>query len=153
MSRRLGAAVAIRATSGFGAGHGPRVRAGRWASGNVEEGASSRAVTEREGTRTFKLPGHKPSTVDKKFLVWTGRFRQEEDIPAQVSIETIHAARNKMRVKGGYFMIIVTIIGCIATIISGKKAARRQESLSAMNMAKKAKLKASQQEVEAAKSQ
>ncbi|XP_078264788.1 protein FAM162A-like [Rhinoraja longicauda] len=126
---------------------------GRWLTGDpglkdTETAARSRPVTggKAEGSSSFKIPGHKPSGFDKKFLVWTGRFKREEDIPAVVSLETINAARNRMRVKGSYFMVVLTIIGCIATVISAKKAAGRHESLSTMNMEKKAKLKASQQE-------
>ncbi|XP_051869596.1 protein FAM162B-like [Pristis pectinata] len=159
LSRTHGAAPVCRSLPQFAPEQRPVGRqSGRCASSNPRESerpARDGAVTVREGEGrpAFKLPGHKPSSFDKKFLIWTGRFRREEDIPAEVSVEMIHAARNKIRVKGCYLMVVMTIIGCIGTIISGKKAAKRQESLTAMNMEKKAKLKASQQEVKVTKSQ
>ncbi|XP_032889327.1 protein FAM162B-like [Amblyraja radiata] len=127
---------------------------GRWLTGDpgrrdTETAARNHPVPggRAEGSPSFKIPGLKPSNFDKKFLLWTGRFKRIEDIPAFVSLETINAARNKMRVKGCFLMVVVSIIGCFATVISGKKAARRHESLTAMNLDKKAKLKASQQAV------
>uniref|UniRef100_A0A8B9GZE9 Protein FAM162B-like n=1 Tax=Astyanax mexicanus TaxID=7994 RepID=A0A8B9GZE9_ASTMX len=89
----------------------------------------------------FKLPGYRPSEMDKKFLVWSGRFKSKEQIPELVSFETIDAARNKIRVKACYAMIVVTIVCCIAMIISGKQAVGRHESLSSINLEKKARLR------------
>lgn len=43
----------------------------------------------------------------------------------------LDAAKNKMRVKICYLMIALTVIGCIAMIISGKKV-RRGFSLSSV---------------------
>ncbi|XP_078416072.1 protein FAM162B-like isoform X1 [Cetorhinus maximus] len=131
----------------------------RWFCSKREDGKSpegSGSVTPaRAGERpAFKLPGCKPSGFDKKMLVWTGRFKREEDVPAVVSFEMIDAARNKIRVKASYIMIVLTVVACIATIISGKKAASRHESLTAINMAKKAKWKEErQQEAEVTKRQ
>ncbi|XP_067896902.1 protein FAM162B-like [Heterodontus francisci] len=120
----------------------------------VPTGRVTEAKPGAEGRPAFKLPGCKPSGFDKKMLVWTGRFKREEDIPAVVSFEMIDAARNKMRVKASYIMVFVTVVACIATIISGKKAASRHESLTAINMAKKARWKEeSQQEAEVTKRQ
>uniref|UniRef100_A0A8C0W4K8 Protein FAM162B n=1 Tax=Castor canadensis TaxID=51338 RepID=A0A8C0W4K8_CASCN len=76
----------------------------------------------------------KPSQFDKKILLWTGRFKSVEHIPPLVPPEMIDAARNKARVKACYIMIGLTIIACIAVI-----AAKRHESLTSWNLAKKAK--------------
>ncbi|XP_072116413.1 protein FAM162B [Mobula birostris] len=131
-------------------------RSGRWFSSIPKESGKPERngeVAVREGRPAFKLPGHKPSNFDKKFLIWTGRFRREEDIPSVVSVEMIHAARNKMRVKACYLMVVMTIVACIGMIISGKNAARRHESLTAINLAKKAQWRASMQEENVTKSQ
>ncbi|XP_048396238.1 protein FAM162B [Stegostoma tigrinum] len=118
------------------------------------EGSVTQARAQAEGRPAFKLPGYKPSSFDKKMLVWSGRFKREADIPAAVSFEMIDAARNKMRVKASYFMVIMTVVACIGTIISGKKAANRHESLTSINMAKKARWKEEkQQEAEDTKRQ
>lgn len=33
----------------------------------------------------FKIPGYRPSELDKKFLVWSGRFKTVDQIPELVS--------------------------------------------------------------------
>ncbi|XP_029462563.1 protein FAM162A-like isoform X1 [Rhinatrema bivittatum] len=93
-------------------------------------------------------PGYKPfrnerrpTPLDKKILLWAGRFRKEEDIPAFVSLEVINAATNKVRIKICYVMIAITLLGCVAMVIAGKNAARRDDNLLKMNMEKKAKWK------------
>ncbi|XP_038655541.1 protein FAM162B-like isoform X1 [Scyliorhinus canicula] len=90
---------------------------------------------------TQKVPGYKPTKFDKRILLWSGRFKNEGDIPAIVSFEMLNAARNKARVKTCYIMIGLTIVACFAMIASGKQAAERHESLTSWNRAKKAKWK------------
>ncbi|XP_008945479.1 PREDICTED: protein FAM162A, partial [Merops nubicus] len=86
----------------------------------------------------LRVPGHKPTDWEKKFLLWAGHFKKPEDIPETVSIETIRAAKTTLRVKTSYVMIALTIVGCIAMVIKGKQAVKRHESLSSMNLEKKA---------------
>ncbi|XP_066035449.1 protein FAM162B [Chamaea fasciata] len=81
----------------------------------------------------------KPSNFDKKILLWTGRFKTEEEIPLRIPPEMLDKARNKARVKACYIMIGLSIIACFAVIASAKKAAARHESLTSLNLAKKAK--------------
>nr|XP_033799385.1 protein FAM162A isoform X2 [Geotrypetes seraphini] len=87
------------------------------------------------------VPGHKPTPWEKKILLWAGRFKREEDIPEIISHEMIDAAKNRVRVKISYIMIALSIMGCIAMVISGKRAASRNESLTGWNIEKKARLK------------
>ncbi|XP_067852719.1 protein FAM162B-like [Heptranchias perlo] len=89
----------------------------------------------------YKLQGRIPTTYDKKVLLWTGRFKSEQDIPEMVSIEMLYAARNKIRVKICYIMIGVSVLACLAMVVSGKKALKRQETLTKLNLEKKAQLK------------
>ncbi|RXM90589.1 Protein FAM162B [Acipenser ruthenus] len=51
----------------------------------------------------------------------------------------IDAARNKVRVKACYGMIILSIVACIGMVVLGKEAAGRHENLTAQNMEKKAR--------------
>ena len=37
------------------------------------------------GHRPFKVPEHKPSDMDKKMLIWSGRFKTVDQIPEFVS--------------------------------------------------------------------
>uniref|UniRef100_UPI0037E8A799 protein FAM162B n=1 Tax=Semicossyphus pulcher TaxID=241346 RepID=UPI0037E8A799 len=87
----------------------------------------------------FRLPGFKPSGMDRKILVWSGRFKTADQIPEFVSFETIDAARNKVRVKICYLMMGATIGACLVMVILGKRAVRRHESLTGQNMEKKAR--------------
>ncbi|XP_071597214.1 protein FAM162B [Heliangelus exortis] len=85
------------------------------------------------------VASYKPSKFDKKILLWTGRFKTEEEIPLRIPPEMLDRARNKARVKACYIMIGLSIVACFAVIASAKKAAARHESLTSLNMAKKAK--------------
>ncbi|XP_029955546.1 protein FAM162B [Salarias fasciatus] len=97
------------------------------------------AVPTPEPRPAFRLPGYKPSDLDKKILIWTGRFKTVEQIPETVSFEMLDAARNKIRVKAAYLMMAITIGACLVTVFFGKRAARRNESLTSHNMEKKAR--------------
>ncbi|KAM9245761.1 protein FAM162A isoform 2-T2 [Leptosomus discolor] len=87
---------------------------------------------------TLRVPGHKPTDWEKRFLLWAGHFKKPEDIPETVSIETIRAAKTTLRVKFSYVMIALTILGCIAMVIKGKQAVKRHETLTSLNLEKKA---------------
>lgn len=87
----------------------------------------------------FRIPGYRPSDLDKKLLIWSGRFKTVDQIPELVSFEMIDAARNKVRVKACYVMMAVTIGSCLVMVFLGKRAAGRQESLTGQNMEKKAR--------------
>nr|XP_056712296.1 protein FAM162B [Euleptes europaea] len=90
--------------------------------------------------KIYKVPGGcKPSTFDRKILLWTKRFKTEGEIPPRISMEMLDAARNKARVKACYIMIGLTIVACFAVIASAKRAAERHETLTSWNLAKKAK--------------
>uniref|UniRef100_A0A1A7ZLR8 Family with sequence similarity 162, member A n=3 Tax=Nothobranchius TaxID=28779 RepID=A0A1A7ZLR8_NOTFU len=82
---------------------------------------SSPAASAQEPRPLFKVPGYKPSNLDKKMLVWSGRFKSLEQIPEIVSFEMIDAARNKIRVKAAYVMMGLTIGACVVMVILGKK--------------------------------
>ncbi|KAM7369887.1 hypothetical protein PAMP_011176 [Pampus punctatissimus] len=87
----------------------------------------------------FKVPGCKPSPLDRKILVWSGRFKTVDQIPELVSYDMIQAARNKVRVKSCYVMMVATIAACMLMVFLGKRAAARNESLTNQNMEKKAR--------------
>uniref|UniRef100_A0A8C3SWI3 Family with sequence similarity 162 member B n=1 Tax=Chelydra serpentina TaxID=8475 RepID=A0A8C3SWI3_CHESE len=96
---------------------------------------------ERGPWKMYKVPGsYKPSNFDKKILMWTGRFKTEEEIPSRIPPEMLDIARNKARVKACYLMIGLTIIACFAVIASSRRA-EHHESLTSWNLAKKAKLR------------
>ncbi|XP_036059653.1 protein FAM162A [Onychomys torridus] len=99
---------------------------------------SPKAPTE---SYRHRVPLHKPTDFERKILLWSGRFKKEEDIPETVSFEMLDAAKNKIRVKVSYLMIALTVAGCIYMVIEGKKAAKRHESLTSLNLERKARLR------------
>ncbi|XP_051543745.1 protein FAM162B [Myxocyprinus asiaticus] len=106
------------------------------------EGASVPQQTPAQAQHLgFKLPGYRPSDLDRKMLMWSGRFKTKEQIPEFVSFEMIDAARNRVRVKACYVMMGLTILACLAMVVSGKQAVGRHDNLTARNMEKKARLR------------
>ncbi|XP_008064991.1 protein FAM162A [Carlito syrichta] len=92
-------------------------------------------------TYSHRVPLHKPTDWEKKILIWSGRFKKEDEIPETVSFEMLDAAKNKIRVKISYVMIALTVAGCVLMVIEGKKAAKRNETLTSLNLEKKARLR------------
>lgn len=97
------------------------------------------AAPEQATRASFRVPGYKPSDMDKKMLVWSGRFKSADQIPETVSFEMLDGARNRMRVKAAYLMIVATIGACMVMVFLGKRASGRNENLVAYNLEKKAK--------------
>ncbi|XP_068832105.1 protein FAM162A isoform X1 [Capricornis sumatraensis] len=79
-------------------------------------------------TYSHRVPLHKPTDWEKKILIWSGRFKKEDEIPETVSFEMLDAAKNKVRVKISYVMIALTVAGCVLMIIEGKKLHRDETS-------------------------
>uniref|UniRef100_UPI00358E2275 protein FAM162B-like isoform X1 n=1 Tax=Myxine glutinosa TaxID=7769 RepID=UPI00358E2275 len=82
------------------------------------------------------LPYRRPTLLDKRILLWARRHKTFDDIPEVVSFQMINTAKNRLRVKIAYIMIIFTIVGCFIMITSGKKAFARQESLAQLSRKK-----------------
>ncbi|XP_074863939.1 protein FAM162B-like [Carettochelys insculpta] len=98
----------------------------------------------------------RPTAFEKKILLWAGRFKKEEDIPDLLSSEVIKVAMNRVRIRICYATMALTLLGCLVMIISGKQAARRDDTLLRLNMEKKAKWRAeaeTEQEAVAVKAQ
>ncbi|XP_075414809.1 protein FAM162A-like [Tenrec ecaudatus] len=87
------------------------------------------------------VPLHKPTDWERKILVWSGRFKKEEEIPETISFGMLDAAKNRIQVKISYVMMALTMAGCVFMVIEGKKAARRNESLTSLNLEKKVRLR------------
>ncbi|XP_025921993.1 protein FAM162B-like [Apteryx rowi] len=110
--------------------------------GNAARGPQDAASrTANPAYQPFKND-RRPTNFDKKVLVWAGRFKREEEIPALISSEVLDAARNSVRIKVCYIMIALTLLGCLAMVVSGKEAAKKDHTLLRMNIEKKAKWRA-----------
>ncbi|XP_078542076.1 protein FAM162B-like [Lissotriton helveticus] len=108
---------------------------------NPTEGKKGHLQPTYSGDSTYRNE-RRPTTFDKKILLWSGRFKKEEDIPEMVSYELMNAAQSKMRVMTCYVMIALTIVGCVVMVISGKDAVKKENTLMKRNMEKRAKWKA-----------
>lgn len=75
-----------------------------------------------------------PTKWEKRFLVWTKRYPSIDQVPSTVPRETLDKARNKARIYINLGMIGLTIFASIAMIISGKRAAKRGESVQKQNL-------------------
>ncbi|XP_017770841.1 PREDICTED: UPF0389 protein CG9231 [Nicrophorus vespilloides] len=101
-------------------------------------GATSRSLAQqaiRSISRTSRLNCkyesnlHKVNNVEKRFLVWTGKFKKIEDVPTFVQGDIVEKARNRMRIRIANCMMAVTMIGCFLMALSGKRAHERGESV------------------------
>ncbi|KAJ6641118.1 UPF0389 protein [Pseudolycoriella hygida] len=93
---------------------------------------SSKPISEGSDTGVRAI--HKPDNLEKKFLVWTGKYKSVEEVPEYVSPQVMERTRNKIRIKVANIMVCLTILGCIGAIYSGKKAAESGESVEKMNL-------------------
>ncbi|NXM88126.1 F162B protein, partial [Oenanthe oenanthe] len=84
----------------------------------------------------------RPTNFDKKVLVWSRRFKKEEDVPRHISSDVLNTARNIVRIKVCYIMIALSVLGCVTMVISGKEAVKKDQTLLRVNAEKKAKWRA-----------
>ncbi|NXA86110.1 F162A protein, partial [Melanocharis versteri] len=98
----------------------------------------TKSLTGKEAFRNER----RLTNFDKKVLVWSGRFKKEEDIPRHISSEVLDTARNIIRIKVCYIMIALTMLGCVTMIITGIEAAKKHQTLLRVNSEKKAKWRA-----------
>ncbi|XP_055373468.1 UPF0389 protein CG9231 isoform X1 [Condylostylus longicornis] len=77
---------------------------------------------------------HKPTNLEKRFLVWTKKYKSVDEVPSHVSVETMERCRNRMRIKVANIMMVLTAVGCIVMVISGKNAMGRGESVTKQNL-------------------
>lgn len=112
------------------------------AAGSKAKNAQDMALqTADPGKEAFRNE-RRPTNFDKKVLVWSGRFKKEEDIPRHISSDVLNTARNIVRIKVCYIMIALTVLGCVTMIITGKEAVKKDQTLLRVNAEKKAKWRA-----------
>ncbi|XP_062134743.1 UPF0389 protein CG9231 [Drosophila sulfurigaster albostrigata] len=80
------------------------------------------------------IKNHIPNDLEKRFLVWSGKYKSASEIPALVSQEEMERCRNKIRIKMANIMIGLTVVGCALMVYSGKQAAKRGESVTKQNL-------------------
>ncbi|XP_036601691.1 protein FAM162A [Trichosurus vulpecula] len=102
---------------------------------------NSKAQSQTSEVYKSRVPLHKPTPWEKKIMIWSGRFKREDEIPETISFEMLDAAKNRVRVKVSYIMIALTLLGCAFMVFQGKQAAKRHETLTSLNLEKKARLR------------
>ncbi|XP_063126168.1 protein FAM162A-like [Rattus norvegicus] len=86
------------------------------------------------------VPPHKPTDLEKKILLWSGRFKKEEESPETIRFEMLGAAKNKFWVKVSYLMRAPDSGSLFYMVIEGKKAVKRRVFTS-LNLERKACLR------------
>ncbi|KAG5897182.1 hypothetical protein JTB14_022543 [Gonioctena quinquepunctata] len=76
---------------------------------------------------------HKVNNLEKRFLVWTGKFKNINEVPAFVTQSLMERTRNRMRIRIANYMMLATAVGCIAMIYKGKQDAKRGDTLAKQN--------------------
>ncbi|CAH0557105.1 unnamed protein product [Brassicogethes aeneus] len=82
----------------------------------------------------LESPGHRVNNLERKFLVWTGKYKTVEEVPNFVAQNVMERARNRMRIRIANYMIVGTAVGCLIMVYSGKNAAKRGESVQQQNL-------------------
>ncbi|CAH1985159.1 unnamed protein product [Acanthoscelides obtectus] len=77
---------------------------------------------------------HKPNNLEKKFLVWTGKYKTVDEVPPLVSQVTMERCRNRMRIKISNYMMAATALGCFAMVYLGKRAAKSGDTVVKQNI-------------------
>lgn len=75
-----------------------------------------------------------PSTFQKRILVFAKKYENMDAIPIQVPSDKWNKARDVARVKVSNYAIVLTLVGALGMIISGKNAAIQGESVEEMRM-------------------
>uniref|UniRef100_T1JK73 Uncharacterized protein n=1 Tax=Strigamia maritima TaxID=126957 RepID=T1JK73_STRMM len=82
----------------------------------------------------LKAGKYKPTNMERKYLVWTGKYKTLAEVPAYVTFDQMERARNWIRIYGTSIMMVFTLIGSYVMIRSGRNAKARGESLSKTNI-------------------
>eukprot|EP00099_Drosophila_melanogaster_P012795 NP_001287120.1 uncharacterized protein Dmel_CG9231, isoform B [Drosophila melanogaster] len=80
------------------------------------------------------IKNHEPNNLERRMLVWTGKYKSQSEIPNFVSQDVMERCRNKMRIRLANIMIALTAVGCAIMVYSGKQAAKKGESVTKMNL-------------------
>ncbi|GJQ81648.1 hypothetical protein Trydic_g8526 [Trypoxylus dichotomus] len=77
---------------------------------------------------------HRVNDLEKKFLVWTGKYKRVDDVPALLPASVVERARNLMRIRVANLMILCTVLASVVVCKLGKNARDRGESLQKQNL-------------------
>jgi hypothetical protein len=95
---------------------------------------SSNVFAIRNDHSKLDSASHKVNNLEKRFLVWTGKYKSVDEVPNFVQQNVVERARNRMRIRIANYMMAATAVGCLVMVYLGKKAAQRGESVSKQNI-------------------
>lgn len=96
---------------------------------------------------------HKVDQLEKRFLVWTGKYKTLEEVPPYVSQTVMERSRNRMRIKIANYMIVATLLGCITMVYLGKQDHKEGKSVQKQNLEWHRKIKEEDEKTKAAATQ
>lgn len=95
----------------------------------------NRWYSDDSGSHIGKLnASHKVDNLEKRFLVWTGKYKTLKDVPAFVSQAVMEKTRNRMRIKIANYMMAATALGCALMVYLGKQDQESGKSVLKMNL-------------------
>jgi len=112
----------------------PRFDASKKTGGEVGQATQPPKVNPAAGNRIPGLPTTTPTALDKKFLIWSGVYKSEDQIPKQVAGEIINRVRSWSRIRINIVFLIIATLGGGVMVIQGKEAAKRGESSQQQNL-------------------
>lgn len=78
---------------------------------------------------------HKVNNLEKRFLVWTKKFKSIDEVPAYIAPEIMDKARNRIRIRVANIMMVGTLVACLLIAINGRKARQAGDSVQKRNLA------------------
>jgi len=91
------------------------------------ESSTAQSTKTHQGT-------HSPNSLEKRMLVWVGKYKTTDEVPSYVNQDVMEKARNRFRIRLANIMMAMTAIGCFIMVWSGKSAAERGETVQKMNL-------------------
>ncbi|XP_073837278.1 UPF0389 protein CG9231 [Musca autumnalis] len=101
---------------------------------NISRSLVSRRCFQTSPKLKQGINNHEPNGLEKRFLVWTGKYKSVEEVPNFVSRDVMERCRNTIRIRLANIMMALTVIGCGIMVYSGKEAAKRGESVTKQNL-------------------
>ncbi|XP_011194404.1 UPF0389 protein CG9231 [Zeugodacus cucurbitae] len=80
------------------------------------------------------IHSHIPNNLEKRFLVWSGKYKSLDQVPSHVSHDVMERCRNRIRIRVANIMIALTVLGCCIMVYSGKQAAKSGDSVVKQNL-------------------
>ncbi|GLV42170.1 Listerin E3 ubiquitin protein ligase 1 [Carabus blaptoides fortunei] len=100
----------------------------------LEKASTPAAVDAEAQIGKLSDKTHRVNELEKRFLVWSGKYKNVNDVPSLVAPSVVEKARNKARIRIANIMILMTALACLGMIISGKRAAERGDTVQKANI-------------------